>query len=126
MDLNALEVSATIGGLMNRRGTIRFPVREELKYRVLQSKSPVSAGVGQTLNIGSGGILFTTQERLPLGRQVEISVNWPARLDGTCALKFVATGRVVRSEAGQAAVRIERYEFKTRGASNLAQMPNLG
>jgi len=45
---------------------------------------------------------------------VELSVNWPARLDGTCALQFVATGRVVRSELNRAAVRIERYEFKTR------------
>jgi len=66
------------------------------------------------LNIGSNGILFTTEDRLPLGRLVELSVNWPARLDGTCALQFVATGRVVRSEQSRAAVRIERYEFKTR------------
>jgi|SRR5271157_1059182 len=118
MNFSALDVSANIGGLVDRRGTIRFPVREELKYKVLHPKAAALTGSGQTLNIGSGGILFTTQDRLPLGRQVEISVNWPARLDGTCALKFVATGRVVRAEARQAAVRIERYEFKTRGASN--------
>jgi hypothetical protein len=74
-------------------------------------------GVGQTLNIGSGGILFTTQEKLPTGRMVELSVNWPARLDGTCPLKFVAVGRVIRAEADRAAVRIERYEFKTRGST---------
>ena len=49
-----------------------------------------------------------------MGRMVEISVNWPARLDGTCALKFVASGRVIRSEENRAAVRIERYEFRTR------------
>lgn len=113
--MSALNVSANIGGLVDRRGTIRFPVREELKYRVLHSKATEFTGSGQTLNIGSGGILFTTEERLPMGRQVEISVNWPARLDGTCALKFVAVGRVVRSEPSQAAVRIERYEFRTRG-----------
>ena len=71
-------------------------------------------GVGRTLNIGSGGILFTTEERLPTGRLVELSVNWPARLDGTCPLKMVARGRVVRSEDTKAAVRIERYEFRTR------------
>jgi len=52
-----------------------------------------------------------------MGRTVEIAVNWPARLGGTCPLQFVATGRVVRSEADRAAVRIERYEFKTRSAS---------
>jgi hypothetical protein len=66
--------------------------------------------------MGSGGILFTTEERLPVGRTVELSVNWPARLDGVCPLKFVAVGRVVRSEENRAAVRIERYEFRTRGA----------
>lgn len=125
MDINALEVSANLGGLMDRRGTIRFPVQEELKYRVMQSKSIVAAGTGHTLNICSGGILFTTQEKIPLGRQVEISVNWPARLDGTCPLKFVAVGRVVRSENRQAAVRIERYEFKTRGMSNMASLTEL-
>jgi len=72
------------------------------------------------LNIGSGGILFTTQESIPLGRMVEISVNWPARLGGSCPLKFVATGRVVRSEPDKTAIRIEKYEFRTRSANGLA------
>ena len=110
----------TIGGFAERRGTNRFPVCEEVRYRVLQSKTPSPIGIGRTLNIGSGGILFTTEERLPMGRMVELAVNWPARLDGTCPLKFVAVGRVVRSEIDRAAVRIERYEFKTRGASSIS------
>ena len=114
MNTDALNVSANLGGLIDRRGTTRFPVREELRYKVLQNKAPAINGVGHTLNMGSGGLLFTTEEKLPLGRTVEISVNWPARLDGTCPLKFVAVGRVVRTEPRQAAVRIERYEFKTR------------
>jgi hypothetical protein len=77
-------------------------------------KSSRVSGTGKTLNIGSSGVLFTTEEKLPLGQSVELSVNWPAMLDGTCPLKFVAVGRVVRSEAQMAAVRIERYEFRTR------------
>jgi hypothetical protein len=112
------------GGMMDRRGSSRFPVHEEVRYKVLQpSKAPPQIGSGQTLNIGSGGILFTTQEKLTIGRTVEISVNWPARLDGTCPLKFVATGKVVRAETGKAAVRIERYEFKTRGAGDRPPAP---
>lgn len=100
-----------------RRGTSRFPLREEVRYRVLHSRGSQVSGIGRTLNIGSGGILFTTEEELPIGRMVELSVNWPARLDGTCPLKFVATGRVVRAEHHQAAVKIERYEFRTRGVA---------
>jgi hypothetical protein len=103
-----------IGGLPERRGTSRFPVREDVRYRVVHSKTPGISGSGTTLNMGSGGILFTTEEKLPVGRSVELSVNWPARLDGTCPLQFVATGRVIRSDDRQAAVRIDRYEFKTR------------
>jgi hypothetical protein len=111
---------AHIGGLPERRGTSRFPVREDVRYRVVQSRTAKVSGCGTTLNIGSGGILFTTEEKLPIGRTVELSVNWPARLDGICPLQFVATGRVVRSEGQRAAVRIEKYEFKTRSMNNLA------
>ena len=108
------------GGPPDRRGTGRFPVREGVRYRVVRSRTTKISGVGSTLNIGSGGILFTTEDKLAVGQMVELSVNWPAMLDGICPLQFVATGRVIRSEARRAAVRIERYEFKTRNASRLA------
>ena len=104
---------------MERRENSRFPVKEEVRYRVLQAKTTEAAGAGRTLDISSGGIRFTTNEPLQPGRLVELSVNWPARLDGTCLLQLVATGRVVRSDNASAAVRIERYEFRTRGANVL-------
>jgi PilZ domain len=113
MNLATEKVCTDFGGISERRETTRFPVCEELKYKIVQGKT-VTSGAGKTLNIGSGGVLFTTEQRLPLGRMVELSVNWPARLDGTCPLKFVATGRIIRSESDRAAVRIERYEFRTR------------
>jgi hypothetical protein len=104
----------------DRRGTSRYPLCEEVQYKVLHRAAAKTVGAGKTLNIGSRGILFTTEEQLPLGRTVELSVNWPARLGGTCPLKFVAVGRIVRSETDRAAVRIERYEFRTRGTLAMA------
>ena len=112
--LSVNQINEGFGGLPERRSTTRFPVKEDLKYKILHGKSEQAGGSGVTLNIGSGGILFTTEDKIPMGRMVELSVNWPARLDGTCPLKFVATGRIIRSEANRAAVRIERYEFRTR------------
>ena len=103
--------------MSDRRGTSRFRVQEDVKYSVVLSKTAKASGIGKTLNFGSRGILFTTGEQLPVGRTVELSVNWPARLGGTCPLQFVATGRVVRSDGNCAAVRIVRYEFRTRGAT---------
>ncbi len=115
------------GEKMDRRGTGRFPLREGVRYRLLNQKGERASGSGNTLNIGSGGILFTTEGLLPVGRSVELSVDWPAQLNGNCPLKFVAVGRVIRSEPGKAAVRIERYEFKTRGkiaAEMVAAVPS--
>ena len=90
------------------RFSVPTPVQAAAIPQALEGKDVLATaqtGTGKTLNIGSGGVLFTTEQRLPLGRMVEISVNWPARLDGTCPLKFVASGRIIRSEADRAAVR---------------------
>lgn len=120
MEKSTYEESAGFGGTTDRRRTSRFPVREDIRYTVVHSRTLKTSGLGKTLNFGSSGILFTTQERLPVGRTVELSVNWPALLGGKCPLQFVATGRVVRSENNRAAVSIERYEFRTRGVSAVA------
>jgi hypothetical protein len=124
MEMSGYESRIAFGGASDRRRTNRFPVSEELKYRVMHKASRIS-GTGKTLNVGSRGLLFTTEEKLPLGRQVEISMNWPARLGGTCPLKFVASGRVVRAESTRAAVRIERYEFRTRATAAPVEMPRV-
>jgi hypothetical protein len=108
------------GGTLDRRANNRFAVREEVRYELLQSKVVRLVGTGKSVDISSSGILFTTSEPLPTGRLVQISVNWPARLDGTCPLQLVVTGRIARSDAGKAAVRIERYEFRTRSSATLA------
>ena len=117
MNTAQTDIIASLGNTSDRRGNSRFPVREEVRYRMLNAKSLSVTGVGKTLNFSSGGILFTTEERLPMGKLVEVAVNWPARLGGSCPLRFVAVGRVVRAEDDKAAVRIERYEFKTRRIS---------
>jgi len=120
METPAYDSRVNFGRTADRRETNRFPVREEVRYRVLHAKGSPASGVGKTLDIGSGGILFTTEERLPMGRLVEVAVNWPVRLDGACPLRFVAVGKVVRSEATKAVVQIDRYEFRTRGSGGVA------
>ncbi len=54
-----------------------------------------------------------------------MAVNWPAMLGDTCAMKLEIFGWVVDSEPGSAAVKIERYEFRTRGTP-LAMLPSAG
>ena len=120
METNTYDSRASFSARTDRRETSRFPVQEEVRYRVLHARGFSASGAGKTLDMGSGGILFTTEEKLPMGRQVEVAVDWPVRLDGACPLRFVAVGRVVRSEATRAAVQITRYAFKTRGSMGVA------
>src|SRR5258708_26747156 len=102
----------------DRRVTHRLPIEREVRYKVIGGKQTVRpTGSGMTLNMSSSGVLFTTESGLPEGARVEIAVSWPAQLDGATALKLVAIGVLVRSNEKQAAISIQRYEFKTRGLS---------
>ena len=97
-----------------------MPIERDVRYKVLGGKKTIKqAGLGKTLNMSSGGMLFTTESPLPAGERVEIAVSWPAQLNDTLPLKLVAMGRLVRAEDAQAAIAVERYEFKTRGSNGL-------
>lgn len=98
----------------DRRQSSRLPIMEAVRYKIVGGrKGSEQSGSGKTLNMSSGGVLFSTESFLPQGLRVEVAVNWPATLDGV-ALKLVIVGRVVWAESAQAAVSIERYEFRTR------------
>ena len=102
----------------DRRRTDRFPIRRDLQYRVLSKRGGDQAGDGMTINMSSSGLLFTVKNILLPGRSVEVSISWPVLLNGTCGLKLVARGRVVRYEEGLAAVEIHQYEFRTQTSAD--------
>jgi hypothetical protein len=112
-----------MGGPSERRGNDRFPIMRELRYKLLSSKGKVELGVGKTLDISSTGVLFDAQAPLAPGKRVEVSISWPAQLDGKCALKLVARGRVTRCRGTQVALEIDKYEFRTQGSKGL--VPHL-
>ena len=71
---------------------------------------------GESLNISSKRMLFTTTEAFLPGQVVEALIDWPMLLDQRVRLTLAVEGVVVRTAEDQAAMRIERYEFRTRGA----------
>ena len=101
----------------DRRGADRFPIEREVRFKVFNRKTTDEVGIGKTLNMSSNGVLFTTDRHLLAGKRLEISINWPAQLNSTVALKLVARGRIVRSEEGVAAIEIHQYEFRTSSAA---------
>jgi hypothetical protein len=107
-------------GASERRGSDRFPIEREVRYRILNKRSSGEEGSGKTINISSNGVLFTTDQILVPGKRLELSISWPAQLDNKCQLKLVARGRVARLEQGRAAIEIQQYEFRTQGSKGLS------
>lgn len=103
----------------DRRGSDRFPIEREVRYKVLNKKNNEEVGLGKTVNMSSNGVLFTTDQLLLPGRRVEVSISWPAQLNNRCALRLVARGRVVRFDEGRAAMEIQQYEFKTQAMAQV-------
>ena len=100
----------------DRRNNRRYEIELELRYKLVSRGQAGLTGFGRTYNISSGGVLFETDQRLPVGSFVEVSIHWPVLLQQTCPLTLMVVGRVVRTDGRGAAVRTTRYEFLTRPA----------
>jgi hypothetical protein len=104
-----------------RRRTRRFSINLPVKCRRIEP-SPLSAQslqpvAGRSLNISSKGLLFSTDASLRAGQLVEVAIDWPMYLDRHIPLALVVEGEVVRKVASQVAIRIDKYQFKTRRPS---------
>jgi hypothetical protein len=99
-----------------RRARRRFPIQQDVRYQCVKGSRISAVGVGKTVEISSREVRFTTQHPLQRGQKMRLAMNWPAMLDNTCRMKLEISGWIVHSEPGEAAVKIERYEFRTRGA----------
>lgn len=105
----------------DRREDRRYPIQLELRYKVVVRNRPPIQGTGRTLNISSGGVLFSGDQPLPTGAFVELSVNWPMMLQAKCPLTLLIVGRVVRCQDRNVAVKLNRYEFHTRPSRGVSE-----
>jgi hypothetical protein len=101
----------------DRRGSERFPIVRDVRYKLPSIRREAEVGTGKTINMSSSGVLFSTQDHpMNAGKRLEVSVSWPFQLDQKCGLKLVVRGRVVRCKRTTVAIEIERYEFRTVGS----------
>lgn len=100
----------------DQRTSRRYPITLEIQYKLLRKGRVERLGLGKTLNVSSGGVLFQSNEALPAGSSIELLMHWPFLLEGVCPLKLVIQGSVVRSDGKGIAVRTKHHEFRTAGA----------
>lgn len=104
-----------IGG--ERRSDRRYEISLDMRWKVLRRKRTLDSGMGRTIDISSGGILFETGRKLPVGLKVQLSISWPVLLHNASPLQLTASGRIVRSDNQRAAIEIIQHEFRTAGIS---------
>lgn len=100
-----------------RRSDRRYEINLELRWKVLRRKKILDSGLGHTVDLSSGGILFETGRRLPVGLKVQLSIAWPVLLHKSSPLQLTVAGRIVRSDNQRAAIEIIQHEFRTVGIS---------
>jgi hypothetical protein len=98
-----------------RRSHQRYPISLPLDYRLLHRGRVDSLGSARTINMATGGVLLQADASLIMGRQIELSINWPMLLEGVCPLKLVMWGRITRSDSQGVAIQTRQHEFRTAG-----------
>jgi len=93
-----------------------------LAIRLLRAGGTTLGGLGETVNVSSGGVLFTTDRRLDVGDTLEYAIAFPPPPGSTENTDLRCVGKVLRYEGSLAdperraklyvmAATIERYEF---------------
>jgi hypothetical protein len=100
----------------DRRSKRRYPLELPVQFKIMKNYLVTGTGIGNSLDLSSGGIAFTTSTPLKIGSYLELSISWPVLLNQSCSLKLVASGRVVRSDQNCTAISLDRHEFRTTGA----------
>ena len=97
-----------------RRSRIRFPIELGAHYMV-DGRNDIS-GTGQTMNIGSNGVLITSAHEVSPDTAIRVVIEWPVLLGGVFPIALHIHGRVVRPDHGLVAVQISRHEFRSLAA----------
>jgi len=100
-----------------RRQDRRYEIGLELRWKLIRRRRVIDSGVGKTVDLSSGGIMFETGRDLPAGLNVELSIQWPVRLHNVAPLQLIVSGRIVRSGSGWAAIRTVQHEFRTMASA---------
>jgi hypothetical protein len=99
----------------DRRSDRRYNLELELRWKLIRRRRVLDSGVGRTIDLSSGGILFESGRHMPPGLNVELSITWPVRLHDMAPMQLFVYGRIVRAQKGSAAIRMVQHEFRTAG-----------
>jgi len=89
-----------------------YQVTLDVRYEIVSGASVLAAGTGQTTLMGSHELVFAADLNVSQGASVDISVCWPAVLDGHVRLELVICGRIAAVVGRWITVEIEKCQFR--------------
>jgi hypothetical protein len=110
--------SAAADGISgDRRRDRRYQLRLDLWWKLIRRRRVLDTGIGHTVDLSSGGILFDDGRTLPEGLNVELSLMWPVLLHNVAPMQLVVLGRIKRTAGRRIAIQTVQHEFRTAGVS---------
>ena len=58
---------------IERRSKTRFPIHRDLRYKLLEDDVVIESGMGETIDMASGGMAFQIERPLKVGAFIELS-----------------------------------------------------
>jgi hypothetical protein len=102
-----------------QRKSVRFELK--LPIELVRSGSKPTHVLGETKNVSSGGVLFTTELPVPVGERIEYFITLAQEPHTGLQVRIRCLGKVVRLEQDgdgpgseepvRVAATLERYEF---------------
>lgn len=108
--------SAVIDNRKNRRFDLRLPVE------LVRAGGEQVSNLGETQNVSSGGVLFTSDAQVDVGQPIEYLISLPPGPNRQARVRLRCLGKVLRLHRADArpdpdppsvavAATMERYEF---------------
>jgi len=110
------EKTESING--DRRRDRRYGIHLDLRWKLIRRRRVLETGVGQTVDLSSGGILFVSGHTLPVGLNVELAITWPVLLRNEAPMQLIVAGRIVRTSESGTAVEMVQHEFRTMSTAS--------
>ena len=96
--------------MIEQRRNQRFDLR--LPLEIIRAGASLNAG-GETKNVSSSGVLFTTQVSVEVGEPIEYCITFPKTPGSRSLVKLHCVGKVLRNDPEATfAATLERYEFQ--------------
>ena len=103
----------------------RYELNVELQFSYQRGECTYH-GTGRTRDLSDQTICFESDQEIPGGVELELCMPWPVSLQGLLPVDVVIHGALVRKQRSLAVLRLEEFEFRTRGGASFQPRADTG